>query len=97
MTKKTEARRNPSVETASLAREVFELACIREFSHSGYQLNFGVSRRELCERIRFAILREHKSHLRWQDSGWTYASAFSQAYKESLDAHDTDKGKLAKQ
>ena len=73
---------------ASVMREEFELACIREFSHSGHHLGVGVSRAERRERIRAAILREHKAALRWQDSMWTYASAFAHAYQQPLEAGD---------
>jgi hypothetical protein len=69
-------------------REEFELACIREFSHSGHQLGAGVSREERRERIRAAILREHKSTLRWLDSTWTYAGAFALAYHQPLEKGD---------
>jgi hypothetical protein len=69
-------------------REEFELACIREFSHSGHHLGLGVSRGERRERIREAILREHKSDLRWHDSRCTYAGAFAQAYQQPLDTSD---------
>ena len=70
-------------------REDFELACIREFSHSGLHLGVGVSRAERRERIRVAILRENKAHLRWRYSDFTYASMYAQAYRQSLGASDT--------
>jgi hypothetical protein len=74
-------------------REDFELACIREFSHSDLHLGIGVSRGERRERIRAAILRENKAHLRWRNSGFTYANMYTQAYRQPLGAsgtHDED-------
>jgi hypothetical protein len=71
---------------AGVDREEFELACIREFSHSGLHLGLGVSRTERRERIGAAILREGKAQLRWRDSASTYAEVFAQVYRQSLDA-----------
>ena len=78
----------PLIETARVGREDFELACIREFSHSGHQLGVGVSRGERRERIRTAILREQKAHMRWHDSGLNYADVFAQVFKQPLAAGD---------
>jgi hypothetical protein len=71
---------------AGVDREEFELACIREFSHSGLHLGLGVSRTERRERIGAAILREGKAQLRWRDSDSTYAEVFAQVYRQSLDS-----------
>lgn len=73
----------------------FELACIREFAHSGLQLNINVSREERRERIRAAIFREGKQHLQWQDSEMTYAAAYRQAYHQPLEAREGDPLSLA--
>jgi hypothetical protein len=62
----------------------FELACVREFSHSGAQLGASVSRGERRERIRLAILREDKAHMRWRDTGYTYAAVFEHVYARSM-------------
>jgi hypothetical protein len=88
MAEKSALNENPLAGTAKVVREEFELACIREFSHSGHHLGVGVSPAERRERIRAAILREHKSNLRWQDSMWTYASVFAHAYQQPLEAGD---------
>ena len=76
-----------------VTREDFELACIREFSHSGCHLGDGVSRGERRQRIRAAILRENKAHSRWQYSGLTYAEVYEQVYKESLGADGNKDGR----
>lgn len=81
-------------------REDFELACIREFAHSGLHLGIDMSRGERCERIRAAILREDKAHLRWRNSAFTYANMFAQAYRRPLGAsgtHDEDSEPLESQ
>ena len=78
--------RSPSIDRAE-----FELACIREFSHSGHHLGVGVSPAERRERIRAAILREHKSQWAWRDSGVTYAEAFRYAYHEPLGEDGAEK------
>jgi hypothetical protein len=88
MTEKPISNETPKAPTAKVVREEFELACIREFSHSGNHLGVGVSPAERRERIRAAIVREHKANLRWQDSMWTYASAFAHAYQQPLEAGD---------
>jgi hypothetical protein len=76
----------PGAATTCDVREDFELACIREFSHSGLHLGVGVSRGERRERIRAAILRENKAHRRWRNSEFTYADMFGQAYGQPLGA-----------
>ena len=76
-------------------QEDFELECIREFSHSGLHLGVGVSRAERRERIRAAILREDKCHLRWRESNVTYADMYSRTYRETLgsgNSHKEDAG-----
>jgi len=78
-------------------REDFELACIREFSHSGLYLGAAVSREERRERIRVSILREHKAHLRWQNSALTYADLYARVYHQSLGANDTQDEGWARQ
>lgn len=88
MSEKLPSSGKPIARTAKVEREEFELACIREFSHSGHHLGIGVSPAERRERIRAAILREQKSNLRWRDSMWTYASAFTHAYQQPLEAGD---------
>ena len=80
--------------TTRVARDEFELACVREFSHSGHQVSFGVSAPERRERIRVAILRENKTQERWQNSCFTYAEVFTQAYQQPLAALESH-GKLA--
>jgi hypothetical protein len=65
-------------------RPDFELACVREFSHSGTQLGPTVSRDERRERIRLAILREHKEYLRWQDTIHTYAEVYERVYGKPI-------------
>jgi hypothetical protein len=77
------------------SRSDFELACIREFAHSGLQLNINISREERRERIRAAIFREGKQHLQWQDSDMTYAAAYRQAYHQPLEAREGDPQSLA--
>jgi hypothetical protein len=79
----------PRFATARVEREEFELACIREFSHSGLILGVGVSPMERRERIRAAILRENKAHLRWRDSAYTYADVFTQSYRRPLEASES--------
>jgi hypothetical protein len=74
--------------TSFLSREDFELACIREFSHSGLHLGDGVSRAERRVRIRVAILSEKKAYQRWRDSSFSYAEAYAQAYHEPLGTSD---------
>jgi hypothetical protein len=71
-------------EESGVTREEFELACIREFSHSGQHLGVGVSRAERSQRIRAAILQENKGRRRWQDSDFTYAEIYAQAYQQPL-------------
>ena len=88
MTDSSASNQKPMLANPSVMREEFELACIREFSHSGHHLGVGVSRAERRERIRAAIQREHKSDLRWHNSPWTYAGAFAQAYQQPLEAGD---------
>ena len=61
----------PRFATARVEREEFELACIREFSHSGLISGVGVSPMERHERNQAAILRENKAHLRWRNSAFT--------------------------
>jgi len=73
-------------ERTRVDREEFELACIREFSHSGLQLGLDVSRAERRERIGAAIMREGKAQLRWRNSDSTYAEVFAQVYRHSLDS-----------
>jgi hypothetical protein len=61
--------------------------------HSGLYLGVSVSRVERRERIRSAILREHKAQLRWQDSQFTYADIFALVYRQLLGAsHPGDGG-----
>ena len=91
MTEESRAARRPLVE--HVEREEFELACIREFSHSGHYLGASVSRAERCERIRSAIMREQKADLRWPGSDMTYASAFAQAYRQPLETNDARSAK----
>jgi hypothetical protein len=83
MTRKPDLGVRPR-QASPMSREDFELACIREFSHSGHHLGVGVSRAERRERIRGAILRENKGRRRWQDSGSTYAEVYAQAYQQKL-------------
>jgi hypothetical protein len=52
MTEKPKWNLKPLAVTGGVVREDFELACIREFSHSGLHLGVGVSREERRERIR---------------------------------------------
>ena len=95
MTEKPKWNLKPLAVTGGVVREDFELACIREFSHSGLHLGVGVSREERRERIRAAILRENKAHLRWQNSDFTYANVYAQAHHQPLGASDTpDDGSL---
>jgi hypothetical protein len=82
----------PFLRTARVEQEEFELACVREFSHSGLYLGVGVSRVERRERIRSAILREHKAQLRWQDARFTYADIFAQVYRQLLEASRPEDG-----
>jgi hypothetical protein len=89
MTEKPQLKLEPRTATAGDVREDFELACVREFSHSGLHLGSGVSRAERRERIRAAILRENKAHLRWRSSVFTYANMYAQAYRQSLGSSDT--------
>jgi hypothetical protein len=84
--KKPPLSREPFAAMAWDVREEFELACIREFSHSGLYLGIGLSSKGRRERIRAAILRENKAHLCWRSCGFTYATMFEQAYSESLGA-----------
>jgi len=65
-------------------RPDFELACVREFSHSGTQLGPIVSRDERRERIRLAILREHKECLCWHDTIHTYAEVYERVYGKPI-------------
>jgi hypothetical protein len=74
----------PLVVTDYDVREDFELACIREFSHSGFHIGIGVSREERRERIRAAILRENKADRRWRNSDFTYAQMYARVYRQSL-------------
>ena len=76
-------------EESRVSREDFELACIREFSHSGHHLGVGVSRAERRERIRVAILRENKERRRWHDTDFTYAEIYAQAYQQKLALEDS--------
>ena len=62
----------------------FELACVREFSHSGAQLGPTVSREQRRERIRLAILREDKAHTRWRDTAHTYATVYQHVYNKPI-------------
>jgi len=82
----------PLLRTARVEQEEFELACVREFSHSGLYLGVSVSRVERRERIRSAILREHKAQLRWQDSQFTYADIYAQVYRQLLEASHPEDG-----
>jgi len=61
-------------------RPEFELACVREFAHSGAQLGSAVSRAERRERIRLAILREDKACLCWRETIHTYAEVYEHVY-----------------
>jgi hypothetical protein len=97
MTEKTKGDPKPLDVTARMTREEFELACIREFSHSGLYLGLGVSREERRERIRTAILQEHKAHRRWQKSDLTYADVYTQVYHQSLGANDSHEEGRARQ
>ncbi len=74
----------------ALDRLEFELACIREFAHSGMQLGPNVSREERRERIRAAIWRENKQNQRWRDTPITYAAAYELAYHKPLDGRAGD-------
>ena len=69
---------------ASVRRDEFELASIREFAHSGLHLGWGVSPVERRVRIREAIVREGKADLRWRDSLLTYAQEYWEVYQEPL-------------
>jgi hypothetical protein len=62
----------------------FELACVREFSHSGAQVGPTVSREQRRERIRLAILREDKAHMRWRETAHTYAAVFERVYARPI-------------
>jgi hypothetical protein len=74
----------PLAATTHGVREEFELACIREFSHSGFHVGVGVSPQERRRRIHAAILRENKAQLRWRDSDFTYADMYARAYRQPL-------------
>jgi hypothetical protein len=89
---KLEWEPKPSFRTARISQEEFELACVREFAHSGLYLGVGVSRVERRERIRSAILREHKPQLRWQDSQFTYADIYTQVYRQLLENNHPEDG-----
>jgi hypothetical protein len=78
-----------------LEREEFELACIREFSHSGMHFGASVSRAERRDRIRTAILQEQKAHQFWHGADITYAQAYALAYQETLAGSGTDGEKSA--
>jgi hypothetical protein len=96
LAEKLEWQPKPFLRTARVEQEEFELACIREFSHSGLYLGVGVSRVERRERIRSAILREHKAELRWQGSQFTYAEIYAQVCRQLLGAglpKDGDSGR----
>jgi hypothetical protein len=68
-----------------MKRGDFELECIREFAHSGLQLGVHVSREERRERIRMAILGEHKEQMRWRDTQFTYSDMYRHAYNQVLE------------
>lgn len=68
----------------------FELACVREFSHSGLHLGGDVSRQERRERIRAAIFREGKQNDCWRNTPLSYAAAYRQAYHLPLEAREGD-------
>jgi hypothetical protein len=89
MTRKPDLSMKPR-EVSRVTREDFELACIREFSHSGHHLGVGVSRVERRERIKAAILRENKGRQRWQGSNFSYAEIYAQAYQQTLALDDSD-------
>ena len=93
MTRKPDLGGKPR-QASPVSREDFELACVREFSHSGNRLGLGVPRAERRERIRTAILRENKARLYWQDSDFTYAEVYAQAYQQKL-AVDEGEDKMA--
>jgi hypothetical protein len=92
LAEKLEWAPKPLLRTARVPQEEFELACVREFSHSGLYLGVGVSRVERRERIRSAILREHKANLHWQDSRLTYADIYAQVYRQLLEASHPEDG-----
>jgi hypothetical protein len=71
-------------QTPIIDRSDYELACVREFSHSGAQLGPTVSREPRRERIRLAILREDKAHLRWRETAHTYAAVYEHVYKRPI-------------
>ena len=71
-------------ETPMMDRSEYELACVREFAHSGAQLGPNVSREQRRERIRLAILREDKAHQRWRETAHTYAAVFEHVYAKPL-------------
>ena len=71
----------------------FELACVREFSHSGAQLGPSVSRAERRERIRLAILREEKANLCWRDTVHSYADVYQYVYGKSLGRLSIEEGR----
>jgi hypothetical protein len=71
-------------QTPIIDRNEYELACVREFSHSGAQLGPDVSREQRRERIRLAILREDKAHMRWRDTAHTYATVFEHVYARPI-------------
>ena len=96
----TENRQDESASsegTARVTRGEFELACIREFSHSGHHVGLLASRHERRERIRAAILRENKIHERWHHSSYTYAEVFAQAYQQPLAAPEAGAKLLGRQ
>jgi hypothetical protein len=62
----------------------YEIACVREFAHSGAQLGPTVSREQRRERIRLAILREDKTHMRWRETAHTYAAVFEHVYARPM-------------
>ena len=71
-------------QTPIIDRGEYELACVREFAHSGAQLGPGVSREQRRERIRLAILREDKARLRWRETTHTYAAVFEHVYSRPM-------------
>jgi len=56
----------------------FELACVRELSHSRAHPRPTVSSEQRRERIRSAIVDEKKARLRWCDTDLTYPAAYDQ-------------------
>jgi hypothetical protein len=67
------------------SRSDIELDFIREFSHSGAHIGPGVSSEERRERIRSAILREHKEGAPFRETGQTYAEIYKLAYNKSIE------------